>query len=125
VPGTTRLAGCAIETRLIPEPVLPPEGIRAWCTPTKQYFDADKLTGSLVVRTRTPGDRMIPLGMEHARKLQDIMVDLRVPAFQRNNVPLVLMNGEILWVAGHTRSCHAPVDKTTTTLLEMELLLLL
>ncbi|MCK5862649.1 MAG: hypothetical protein KAH38_09195, partial [Candidatus Hydrogenedentes bacterium] len=44
-----------------------------------------------------------------------------IPAFQRDRIPLLLMGGEILWIAGYTRSHWATVDDTTTTLLEIEL----
>lgn len=116
VPGETQLPGCVIHTRFLPVA----GDIRSLCSPTKQYFDADKLTGELWVRSRNPGDRIIPLGMEHARKIQDTMVDSHIPSFQRDSVPLVLMDAEILWVAGYTRSSLARVDDKTTRLLEID-----
>ena len=40
-------------------------------------------TGPLAVRGPQPGDRLRPLGAPGARKLQDVFVDLRVPASER------------------------------------------
>ncbi len=104
-----------------PAPPLPHTDIRDTCTPHRQYFDADKIQGDLYVRSRRPGDRMTPLGMQHSRKMQDIMVDRRVPAHTRDTVPLLMADDVVLWVAGHLRSAHAPVDDDTTTLLEVEI----
>lgn len=53
----------------------------------------------LQVRTRLPGDRVrAPSG---SRKLQDLLVDRRIPAEQRDQVPVVVdAAGELLWVPG-------------------------
>lgn len=56
--------------------------------------------GGLVVRTRRPGDRFQPAGMEHAKKLQDFFVDTHVPGEERDAVPLVVSPRGIVWVVG-------------------------
>lgn len=54
----------------------------------------------LVVRARRPGDRIrLKVG---TRKLQDLLVDLRVPRWERDRLPLVATgDGEVLWVVGY------------------------
>jgi tRNA(Ile)-lysidine synthase len=53
----------------------------------------------LTVRTRRPGDRVWAHG--HARKLQDVLVDAKVPREQRAGLPVVCdRDGSALWVAG-------------------------
>ena len=42
----------------------------------------------LVVRSRRAGDRMRPRGMRGSRKIQDILTELRVPAAERDGLPL-------------------------------------
>lgn len=121
VPGDTLFLGSMLRTRILNRRELP-EDIRSYCSATKQCFDAETLTTSLQVRSRKAGDRMIPLGMTHACKIQDIMVDLHIPAFQRDSVPLVIAGETILWIAGYRRSSLAPVDASTTRVIEMELL---
>ena len=55
----------------------------------------------LLVRNRRPGDRFQPLGAPGRRKLQDVLVDRKVPRSERDAVPIVTdVNGEIVWVAG-------------------------
>jgi tRNA(Ile)-lysidine synthase len=63
-------------------------------------LDWDKLNPPLRIRFRKPGDRFHPLGMQHNKKLQDLFIDLKVPAAQRDNIPLLTAGEEILWVAG-------------------------
>jgi tRNA(Ile)-lysidine synthase len=55
----------------------------------------------LAVRTRRPGDRFHPLGAPGARKLQDFLVDRKVPRAERDMVPLVVDGRDrIVWVVG-------------------------
>lgn len=57
-------------------------------------------SGPLTVRNRRPGDR-VRTGSGHHRKLQDLMVDAKIPRLDRDRVPLVTASdGQILWVAG-------------------------
>jgi tRNA(Ile)-lysidine synthase len=57
----------------------------------------------LRVRSRRPGDRLRPLGAPGRRKLQDVLVDRKVPRGERDRVPIVVdARGRIVWVAGLT-----------------------
>jgi tRNA(Ile)-lysidine synthase len=57
----------------------------------------------LRVRSRQAGDRLRPLGAPGHRKLQDVLVDRRVPRDERDGVPLVVdAAGRIVWVGGLT-----------------------
>jgi tRNA(Ile)-lysidine synthase len=64
-------------------------------------LQADKVTLPLVVRSRRPGDRMRPLGAPGTRRVQDLLVDRKVPVGDRARVPVVEDGrGRIVWVAG-------------------------
>jgi len=64
------------------------------------YVDADLVgPGPLLVRAWRPGDRFMPLGMEHEKKLQDYFADARVPRALRTRLPVVVGPTHILWVA--------------------------
>lgn len=57
----------------------------------------------LGIRTRRPGDRFQPLGAPGARKLQDFLVDRKVPRAERDSLPLVVDGRDrIVWVVGHS-----------------------
>lgn len=68
--------------------------------PWEAAFDPEVLPGSLAVRLRQPGDRIWPTGMEGSKKLQDILVDAKVPRRERDRVPLLTAGDEVLWVIG-------------------------
>ncbi|HLY27491.1 MAG TPA: tRNA lysidine(34) synthetase TilS [Aggregatilineales bacterium] len=53
----------------------------------------------LELRTRLPGDRFRPQGMGgHTQKVQDLMVNLKVPIALRDRVSLLVVDGEIAWI---------------------------
>jgi tRNA(Ile)-lysidine synthase len=52
------------------------------------------------VRTRRPGDRFQPLGLAHPKKLKDFLIDRKIARDCRDRLPLLLWNGEIVWIAG-------------------------
>ena len=55
----------------------------------------------LAVRNRRPGDRFRPLGAPGKRKLQDFLVDRKVPRARRDALPLVVDGRDrIVWVPG-------------------------
>jgi len=63
-------------------------------------FDAESLGNPVTLRNRRPGDRFFPLGAPGERKLQDVLVDARIPREWRDRVPLVAAERGIAWVAG-------------------------
>ena len=64
---------------------------------------ADPLTLPLAIRSRREGDRFRPLGLRHRKKLQDFLVDRKIPREIRDSLPLVV-DGEdrIVWVVGES-----------------------
>lgn len=64
-------------------------------------FDADRLPGALSVRLRRPGDRIYPKGMDGSKKLQDLLVDAKVPRRLRDQIPLLVSGDEVIWVIGY------------------------
>ncbi|HEX7831732.1 MAG TPA: tRNA lysidine(34) synthetase TilS, partial [Thermoanaerobaculia bacterium] len=51
-------------------------------------------------RTRKPGDRFQPLGLSQPKKLKDFLIDRKIARESRDRLPLLLWNGEIVWIAG-------------------------
>jgi tRNA(Ile)-lysidine synthase len=75
-------------------------------------FDADRLGPVLVLRSRRPGDR-VHLPKVGTRKLQDVLVDAKVPREARDALPLLESGGEIVWVPGIARATGAAVGPQT------------
>ena len=52
------------------------------------------------VRSRRPGDRMVPFGMKGRKKLSDIFIDKKIPVRSRDGFPVFEDPGGIIWVPG-------------------------
>ncbi len=83
-------------------------------------LDFDKCGAELIVRSRCPGDRFQPLGMAESKKLQDFMVDCKIPRTWRDRVPLVCSPTEIIWVVGWRISDSAKVTIDTRRVLHLK-----
>ncbi len=51
-------------------------------------------------RTRREGDWMRPKGLGGRKKVQDILVDKRIPRIYRDSLPLLAVDSEVLWIPG-------------------------
>ena len=76
------------------------DGYRASDPRWEAFVDARALQGPLSVRGAMSNDVMRPLGGLGRRSLQDIFVDLRVPAPLRARVPVVVCGERLVWLAG-------------------------
>jgi tRNA(Ile)-lysidine synthase len=96
VPGEVLIP--EIDSAISAEVVIPaecsahPDGVAA-------VVPKEKVAGGLVVRNRRAGDRL-KLAAGH-RKLQDLLVDRKVPRAERDRIPIVVDTANrIVWVAG-------------------------
>ena len=85
------------------------------------HLDADLVQQPLVVATRRPGDRMRPLGLGQAKRLQDILVDAHVPRHLRDTLPVVSDREEIVWIPGVTVAESKRVTPATRRQLHLEI----
>ncbi len=95
VPGKTRAGGWTIEAREENSPKKGPEP-----GPYEVMVDSGSMW-AWWVRSRRPGDRLRPLGLGGTKKVQDILVDAKVPAEERDGLPIVVDERGIVWVVGH------------------------
>jgi len=74
--------------------------------PWQAFFDAELLLEP-VLRTRRPGDRFAPFGLDgHQQRLKKFMIDRKIPPPQRDRIPLLTCAAdEICWVCGW-RTAH-------------------
>lgn len=106
VPGVVELPEAGTKCRLRAERpiqwtgVVSPDGT--------QVALASTVPTPLTVRGRRPGDRMRPVGLGGSKKLQDLLVDRKVPRRIRDLVPVVTdATGRIVWVAGQAADAEA------------------
>jgi tRNA(Ile)-lysidine synthase len=62
--------------------------------------DREALSDRVVVRGRRPGDRLRPLGLQGSKKVQDILVDRKIPLQERDLLPVLTNRSGIVWLAG-------------------------
>lgn len=67
---------------------------------TSAWFDF----GALTVRGWAPGERLRPLGATGRRLVVRCFQEMRVPRTRRGSWPVVVHNGEIVWIPGVCRS---------------------
>jgi tRNA(Ile)-lysidine synthase len=113
IPGETDLPGWRVRASVIQEVVGCDNGLAA-------SFDLDKAGRELTVRQRRPGDRFQPLGMSQTKKLQDFMVDSRIPRSWRDRVPLICSPEQVLWVVGWRIDDRAKVTENTRDILRLQ-----
>ncbi len=85
------------------------------------WLDAERLAFPLLVRGIRPGDRFHPLGAPGRRKLQDFLVDAKVPREERARVLVLESGGEIAWVMGMRIDERFKLRDTTTCVAEFRL----
>jgi tRNA(Ile)-lysidine synthase len=84
-------------------------------------FDAERLAGPLMVRSRGRGDRFLPFGSDRERRLKSLLIDAKVPRWERDRLPLVEAAGSIVWVGGLRRGAQAPITADSRQILELRL----
>ncbi len=87
--------------------------------PWEALVDASAVADGLWVRRRRRGDRFQPLGMSQEKKLQDFLVDERVPRAERDALPLVCAPKGIVWVVGYRLAEWAAVRPATSERLRL------
>jgi tRNA(Ile)-lysidine synthase len=101
LPGTTIIPelGMAVETQLMEKRGISPAGENnLW----QAMFDYDKISPFLTIRNRRPGDTFCPSGMGgRSKKLQDYLVNKKVPRRLRDSVPLLYSGADLIWVVGY------------------------
>ena len=55
----------------------------------------------MAVRNRLNGDKFVPFWMGGTKKLKDYFIDEKIQKELRDNIPLVVDEGNILWVVGY------------------------
>jgi tRNA(Ile)-lysidine synthase len=88
--------------------------------PTRVAFDADGVPARLLVRARRRGDRLHAFGAGE-RRLKSLLIDAKIPRWERPRVPVVEADGEIVWLAGVRRAASAPLTAATRRVLELRL----
>jgi tRNA(Ile)-lysidine synthase len=138
VPGTTELPVGRLVARVVERKGFDLDGFFKTKTPLAEAFDARVFQrrfpvpgsqlpgteswelGTVVCRTRRPGDRFHAFGAPGEKKLKGFLIDRKLPRAERDAVPLLVLGGEILWVVGARLSEKARIPPDAERLVLME-----
>jgi len=86
----------------------------------KEFFNADKVGGRIVLRHWQAGDRFQPIGLSSATKLQDWFTNRKISAVKRRQLVLAENErGEVFWVEGERIGEGGKVLPETRRMLEL------
>jgi tRNA(Ile)-lysidine synthase len=114
IPGETKLPGWRIQATIINR-----KGM-AEKDDFTAYLDLDKVGDRLLVRPRKRGDRFQPLGLAQPKKLNEFMIDAKIPRAWRQRVPIVCSAEHIIWVVGWRIDERAKVSEKTKKVLRLK-----
>ena len=134
MPGETSLPGWRVIASIIPGEAAPPSLSGTSPLPRRERikvrvkspsnlaaeFDLHKVGTELFIRKRRPGDRFQPLGMDMPKKLQDFMVDAKIPLSWRQHIPLVCSPQQIIWVMGWRIGDRVKLTEASKKILRLE-----
>jgi tRNA(Ile)-lysidine synthase len=90
--------------------------------PFQAWVSTDDLQGTLLIRSRKPGDRIQPLGMGgHSVKLSEYMINVKIPRRVRDAWPVIATQTEIVWVPGIALTHPYRLTETTHQALYLHL----
>ncbi|MBI4577774.1 MAG: tRNA lysidine(34) synthetase TilS [Planctomycetes bacterium] len=121
IPGTMEIPhfNLKVETKVMEREGTDLSAFLPMKKPDQEYMDLDKLTHPLRLRTRRPGDAFIPLGMRGTKKVKDFLSDNKVPADERDKIPILVMDDHPIWVVGYRIDNRVRITRKTSRILEI------
>lgn len=83
-----------------------------------KWFDYDKISNGLSLRNRAEGDYLTVNKSGGHKKLKDYYIDLKIPKSERDLIPILAIESEVVWVVGHRISESYKVTNNTTRVLK-------
>lgn len=124
IPGVTHLPHSDWELHVTP---LPASAVNQSQLKTvdrlEAYLDADVVGRTAILRSRQTKDSFAPFGLggQH-QTLKTFMINNKIPASQRNQIPLLVHDHQILWVCGYRLAEIGAIRPTTQRVLHLQFL---
>ncbi len=113
IPGETKVPGVGtFSCRIVPREKITEISRNEYT----KCIDYDKITAPLLIRNRLSGD-MISVTKTGSKKLKDFFIDQKTDRDQRDSIPLVAMDSDIVWVIGLRLSEGFKVTEATKQVL--------
>lgn len=123
IPGSICVPGVGIlDFSLIPRDAFIYKNIQI--IPEKRYtkwFDYDKITTILLLRTRRTGDYLTIDEAFRKKTIKEYMIQEKIPKMQRERMYILADGAHILWVPGYRISRYYKVGENTECILQVQL----
>lgn len=86
----------------------------------KCFFDIEKTGRKVYVRNKREGDFIALSGMQGKKTLKKFFSDLKIGVDERNKVPIVATDAEVVWIVGYRTSKKFLKDKATKEVIILE-----
>lgn len=84
-------------------------------------FDYDRINSDLFVRTRRPGDRIAIDRAGHTQTIKKLFINKKLPAREKELLPLIVCGDEILWAVGLRTSTRYWISESTRRILRIRI----
>ena len=84
-------------------------------------LDLDKIKLPLIFRHRKSGDKFIPLGHTHLKKVKEFFIDRKISKFERDKFLIIQDSEKIIWIAGLMLDSRVAITDKTTNFLVIRL----
>ena len=95
--------------------------LRSSLSPSEAFLDLDMIQWPLMTRNFRAGDRLIPFGFRHFKKLKDIFIDNKIPSEKRKKIIILESDHNIVWVCGIRIDNRYRVKDTTKRILRCKI----
>ena len=86
-----------------------------------EWFDMDKVVGSITLRRRREGDKFVPIGFDSGKKIGKFITAAKVSPDLRRDVFVVEDTEKIIWLAPLRASARTCVIRTTKRILQIKI----
>lgn len=83
------------------------------------FIDASKVVWPILIRAWKSGDRFVPFGFDHEKKLSDFFMQEKIHAHQRAHFPVMIAAGKIIAIAGLRIDHSMRIESTTQRFLRI------
>ena len=86
-----------------------------------KWLDYDKITTSVLLRTRRQGDYLTIDTALHKKSVKEYMINEKIPKSRRDSMYILADGPHIMWVPGYRISQNYKVDENTRRILQVQL----
>ncbi|MBO5474105.1 MAG: tRNA lysidine(34) synthetase TilS [Lachnospiraceae bacterium] len=86
-----------------------------------KWFDYDKITTILSLRTRREGDYLTIDASLNTKSVKQYMINEKIPKIQRGSMYLLADGSHVMWIPGYRMSQYYKVDESTKRILQVSI----